>query len=309
MNTLSKIATVLIPEKGSKKVYIRGNNVFHGDVIVPKGYQLIVEAGATINLVNRAALISHSPVTFKGTEDKPIRVHSADKSANGVIILSTGKSSLSHTVFENLNTMNKNNWTLTGAVTFYGGDVSIDHCTFTENHCEDGLNLIRCHFDIQHSTVSNALSDGLDADFCTGTLRHSTFEDSGNDCIDFSGSEMSISYCKIINAGDKGISGGEDSRISIQYCTVEGAHIAFASKDLSEVTISNCTILEAAYGFSAYRKKPEYGAAKLIVTSMKKMNATKLHLLEKGSSMTYMGKEYHGTEKFDIDAMYAMYAK
>jgi len=34
-----------------------------------------------------------------------------------------------------------------------------------------------------------------------------------------------------------------------------------------------------------------------------------LDLLEKGSLMKYMGKEYRGTKMFDIDAMYAMYAK
>jgi hypothetical protein len=291
------------------KIVIRGNQVFSHDFYVPKGKTLQIEGGTNINLINNAAIISHGPIDIRGKENSQVRITSSDGSSNGVVILSSEKSKMSYATFDNLSSIDRESWVLTGAVTFYGGDVTIDNCTFTNNHCEDGLNLIRCQFSVTNSTVSNTYSDGFDADFCAGTVKHSTFQNTGNDCIDFSGSKITISYCKIIDAGDKGISGGEDSDLEVEYCTVERAHIAFASKDLSTVNISFCTILEAKYGFAAYRKKPEYGGGKLIVEDMKKMNAEQLHLLEKGSSMRYMNKDYHGAKKFDIDAMYAMYTK
>ena len=75
------------------------------------------------------------------------------------------------------------------------------------------------------------------------------------------------------------------------------------------INASNASILRAKYGFAAYRKKPEYGPATIIVENMKQMNAVHLDLLEKGSLMKYMSKEYRGKKMFDIDAMYAMYAK
>jgi hypothetical protein len=291
------------------RVVLRGKHSLSEDLVVPAGTRLIIEAGAEINLKNNAAIVSHSPITTNGTETAPVRIYSSDKTSNGVVVLSSEHSKLSHTTFDHLGSMNKNNWTLTGAVTFYGGEVLIENCTFSNNSCEDALNLIRCHFNIEYSTVSNTYSDGFDADFCNGTVKYSTFKNTGNDCIDFSGSEIAISGCKIIQAGDKGISGGEGSTLYVDNCTVDGAHIAFASKDLSTVTISNASIFRAKYGFAAYRKKPEYGPATIIVENMKQMNAVHLDLLEKGSLMKYMSKEYRGKKMFDIDAMYAMYAK
>ena len=63
------------------------------------------------------------------------------------------------------------------------------------------------------------------------------------------------------------------------------------------------------FGFAAYRKKPEYGPATIQVSSMTKMGAQSLHLLEKGSKLVYLKKEYVGKRKFDIDSMYMAYSK
>ncbi|MBL4861812.1 MAG: right-handed parallel beta-helix repeat-containing protein, partial [Crocinitomicaceae bacterium] len=271
---------------------------------------LVFEAGVELDFIKGAGFISYSPVEMNGTEENPIRITSSDGTASGFTVLAPKqKSTMSHVVFSKMNTMNKNNWILTGAVTFYEAEIKIEYCTFEDNNCEDGLNLIRCNFEMSNSTVSGALSDGFDADFCTGTLTSSTFKNTGNDCIDFSGSKVKITDCIIVNAGDKGISGGEGSDLEISNCSVNGAYIGVASKDLSIVLVSNLTLVNCEYGFAAYRKKPEYGPAEIKVSSMKKNQSKHLHLLEKGSKLIYLEKEYVGTRKFDIDAMYMAYAK
>jgi hypothetical protein len=224
-------------------------------------------------------------------------------------VISDEASKMNYAIFDNLNTMNKNGWTLTGAVTFYGGNVSIDNCEFLNNNCEDGLNLIRCEFTVQNSTVSNAYSDGFDADFCHGKVSNSSFSNTGNDCLDFSGSIIEIDNCSITNAGDKGISGGEGSELRVSNCSIDGSYIALAAKDLTVVYVDNISVKNSKYGFACYRKKPEYGSARIEVTSIKTMDAENLKLLEKGSELIYLNKSYLGEKKFDIDSMYMAYTK
>lgn len=290
-------------------VTLRGHLSFGQDLIIPECNKLVIEAGTIIDLKNSAALISYAPVHSKGTKSNPVLIKSSDHSGNGFIVLSPKKSTMQYTNFDHLNTMNKNGWVLTGAVTFYGAEVVLNNCSFKNNHCEDALNTIRCNVSIKNCLVDNTYSDGYDADFCTGIVSSSTFSNTGNDCIDFSGSKILITGCTIINSGDKGVSGGEDSELTVENCIVKGASIAVASKDKSKVTVRNLSIEKANVAFSAYRKKPEYGPAILIVESMGKNNAKELHLLEKGSKLNYLTKTYVGKKKFDIDSMYAQFDK
>lgn len=297
------------PANENGEVILKGTITLSQDLFIPKGNVVIIEAGTQIKLRNNAAIVSHSPVDVRGAKDSRVTISSPDGTANGFTVLSDEKSKMSYATFDNMNTMNKSNWALTGAVTFYGGNVEIDNCQFLNNNCEDGLNLIRCEFIVSNSEVRNTFSDGFDADFCTGELSSSHFESTGNDCIDFSGSVINIKDCTIKNSGDKGISGGEGSNLTVSNCSIDGAHIAIASKDLSKVKVSKVSMINCQYGFSAYRKKPEYGPATITVDSMTKMGAKSLHLLEKGSKLIYMDKEYVGKRKFDIDSMYMAYQK
>lgn len=304
-----------IPEIISKNqrgefVLSSGRYVLNDDLIIPAGTRFIIEKGVELDVKNGAAIISRSPVSFNGTKTERIHLYSSDSSANGVTIIAPNtKSQMTFTRFEGFKSLTKDFWSLTGAVAIYKSSVTLDHCSFEKNHCEDGLNLIQCDFRMTNCSVSETTSDGFDADFCTGVVNGCTFSNTGNDCIDFSGSQIEIEACNIVNAGDKGISGGENSNLTVKNCNVNGAYIAIASKDLSEVTVSNLSIEKSQYGFAAYRKKPEYGPAKVIVESVKKNNAQELHLLEKNSELLYLGKSYVGDKMFNIDSMYMMYSK
>ena len=289
---------------------IKGKHKYTKNLVIPAGKKVVIHPGAKLDFTNGASFVSYSPIEINGTQQDIVEIGSSDGTGQGFTVLAQGKESkLTFATFHNLNTVNKKNWSLTGAVTFYEGKVSIENCVFEDNNCEDGLNLIRCSFTMKNSTVRNTKSDGFDADFCTGKLSNSLFFNTGNDCIDFSGSRIEIAKCVIKKAGDKGISGGEGSNLTVRECEVDGAYIAVASKDFSVVKTEGLAVSNSKYGFAAYRKKPEYGPAKIVAKNTRKMLAKELHLLEKGSKLSYKGKNYVGTKKFDIDAMYAMYEK
>ncbi|MDX2361818.1 MAG: CotH kinase family protein [Crocinitomicaceae bacterium] len=307
---IKKNTNVMVPRIGEEGLIVfRGTQEFHSDVVVNQGMRVIFEPGTKVNFTNGASFVSYSPVDFEGTEDHPVHIFSSDGTANGFTVISNEESSLTYVKFENLNTMRKNNWILTGAVTFYEGKIDIDNCEFLDNNCEDGLNLIRCEFEMTNSTIENTFSDGFDADFCIGTVDNCYFENTGNDAADFSGSKVTIKNCTILNAGDKGISGGENSTLIIENTSIDGANIAIAAKDLSKLFVSHSTVSNSNVVFAAFRKKPEYGPALIEAEKMTLLDNKKERLLELRSKLILDGKEHVGTESFDIEEMYADFQK
>lgn len=272
-----------------------GQHQLEESLIIPAGYQLNIPPATSIDLIKGAAIISRSPVYLGGNEANPIRIMSTDGSGQGLVVLQADKESvLEYVEFSGLDNLDIEGWTLTGAVTFYESSVRINHCLFTRNQCEDGLNIVRSSFALLNSVISYTFSDGFDADFCRGEIRDCFFSHTGNDGMDFSGSEIQVHNCKVLDAGDKGLSAGEESRIQAWELEVKESITAAASKDLSTLLIHSIVLEDCQTGFAAYQKKPEFGGAEMTVKTYQAKNIKHLHLIDQGSRLLLKGKEVEG---------------
>lgn len=293
-------SSLAIVKNGKQWIIPRGKHTISSDLIIPKGVTLIINTGTRFDLIKNAGIISYSPVQINGTAASPIKFYSSDSTSSGVsLILANGASKLDYVNFDNLASMNRPFWRLTGAFTAYGGEITLSNCSFTNNRSEDAINIISSKFTMTDSYIGHTFSDGFDADFCQGSVFSSTFEIIGNDGLDFSGSDVHIEGCTIINTGDKGISGGEKSTLVVKSCTIKNVQIGIASKDLSMITITDISLTGCHYGFAAYRKKAEYGPSKLSINSILNSGFRYRSLLEVGSEMTYLGKRFHGKQTID----------
>ncbi len=279
----------------NNRVVFNGTVQLTEPIVIPENHYVLFEPGVSMDIINKAFILSYSAVKFSGNEENPIRVSSSDKTSNGIIVIQADKrSKINHTTFSNLNTLSYEGWNLTGAVTFYESDVDIAHSVFTENHCEDALNIIRSNFLFFKSTVSHTFSDGFDADFCTGEVNSGHFYKTGNDGIDFSTSKIQIKNTTILDVGDKGISIGEQGTSVIVNTKIDGAVIGVASKDLSQVTVKSIDLTNCGHGFAAYQKKPEYGGGSIYVEKYKASNLKKLHKILPGSFLKLIDQEIKG---------------
>jgi len=281
---------------GQQVIFKSGQHQTTKDLIIPANYEVLFEPGCVLDLVNNAAFISKSPVQMSGTIDEPIRIFSSDKSANGFTVLGEEKevSILRFVQFDNLNTLQRANWTLTGAVNFHESDVHFYNCAFINNHCEDALNTVRCLFEVLDCKISNTFADGFDADFCEGVINNLSIHNTGNDGIDFSGSVVNIKRMDIHNAGDKGISVGEEAHVNVTSTYINGAQIGVAAKDLSILKINLVNMVNCKTGFAAYQKKPEFGPANIEVKRYGAEQVEQLYLLDKGSKLMLIDKEIIG---------------
>ncbi len=243
-----------------------GNHQVTEHLVIPANYTFRMGAGTTLDFIKGAGLVSYGPVEMYGKKETPILFTSSDKTANGFSVLQVGPrlSKLQYVIFDNFNTLDYDGWTLTGAVNFYESPVDIDHCIFRNNHCEDGLNIVRSNFELKNSLILNTPFDGFDADFCKGIIQNCSFKATDNDGMDFSGSNIIIEKTTVENAGDKGLSVGEETDVVVKWLSVKGAKIGVAAKDLSTVLIHHVILDNCEQGFAAYQKKAEYGGSKIV---------------------------------------------
>ena len=289
-----------------KNIFIKkGNLTINKPLIIPDGYRVNFLAGTIINIVDSAMIISYSAVFMHGTKANPIVITSSDFSGFGFTVLQAEElSKVENVIFENLNTLNYHHWTLTGALTFYESDVIITNTKFYRNQCEDALNIIRSNFTLSNSSFDFIYGDAFDADFCTGEVLSTTFTNIGNDAMDFSGSEIIIRDSEVNMAKDKGISGGEDSRIYIFNTRIQKANIGLASKDLSIVEVTDSKVETCNYGIVLLQKKPEYGPSEMILQNTQLKDLKVEMLIEEKSKVVIYGRTIFGTEKNLSDVFY-----
>ena len=111
------------------------------------------------------------------------------------------------------------------------------------------------------------------------------FKNPGNDAIDVSGTKISVKKVKILNPGDKGLSGGENSHLICEDILVEGGEIAVASKDNSIIEIDRIHVSSSKLAFCAYQKKSEYGPGKIIVRNATSEHVQTEYLIELSSTL------------------------
>lgn len=287
--------------------FTRGSYKITENLIIPEGYTVSIPKGTVLDLRNSSAIISYSRVLAEGTLKDNIIIHSSDSTGQGFVIINKNEESiLTFVTFKNLKSVSQGNWELPGAVTIYQSQLSIKNCTFLNNNSEDALNLVRSSFAIENLLIKNAISDGLDADFCIGEIINSTFVNAANDCLDFSGSKVLVKDSRIDKAGDKGVSGGENSEITINGCFIENTNIAVAAKDKTIIYLDSTVINSSNCCYAVYQKKAEYGTAKINVQNSTEKNVSELFLIDAGCTIKINEKEHHSEKKVNVDSLYSL---
>jgi hypothetical protein len=257
----------LVADDSARAIFVKpGTWTLDRSLILPAGVRVIATSGTRLNLSASSRILSYSPLQFIGSKDQPIVVQSTDSTGQGLVVMNAAETSvLEQVIFLNLANPAQDGWELTGAVTFYESPVEISHSQFIGNRSEDALNIVRSQYSIDNTLFSQTLYDAFDADFAEGRISNSSFETCGNDAIDVSGSVIEIQDVSIDGSGDKGLSAGERSQVTVNHIGIKNADIAVASKDLSQVTIRNIDISDSRIGLTAYQKKSEFGAASIDV--------------------------------------------
>ena len=141
-------------------------------------------------------------------------------------------------------------------------------------------------------------------DFSKGEITNSSFIESGNDAVDISGSVVALQDVFISGAGDKGLSAGENSNMSVFNIVIKDAEVAAASKDMSRLKIENATVTDCKNGFCVYQKKSEFGPASISVDALNINSVDSPYLVEEGSSLDVGGAAISVTDRDVVKRIY-----
>ena len=227
--------------------------VIHGD--------LSIEAGAEFYFSEKAYLIVIGSIYANGTASSKIVFAPQNKRWKGLYVIGDGRkpSDLKNITIRSTSGLKHDMLDLTGGVTFYDANVSMEDVLFETTFAEDALNLVNTKYLLKNVRFSETISDAFDSDFSSGKIIASVFNDIQGDALDFSGSDCDIKDVDISGVRDKAISVGEKSRVSIEGVHINGVGIGVVSKDGSSASISNSSIKNySLHAVMTYNKKGFY---------------------------------------------------
>jgi hypothetical protein len=287
---IKEISFIFVEEEAKLIKIKQGEWSIDQDIIIPPGYRVVAGEGTRLVLENGAKILSYSAFDFLGSEKNPIIISSKGQSGQGIVIMKAKDTSIiRHTIFDGLSSPRQGGWELTGAVTLYESAVVLSDSQFINNRSEDALNIVRSEFALENLVFRNILVDGFDSDFSNGTIKNISFLKCGNDGLDVSGSKVQVGRVLFDQIGDKALSVGEKSRVSINKLIARNSRIAVASKDHSEVVIEEAEVEDSQIGFAVFQKKPEFGPASIRVEKLKMSNLKTTFIVEEGSRLLIDG--------------------
>ncbi len=278
-----------------------------GDLVVPRGYTLLISAGTTLRFGEGAILLSRAPLHSEGTADAPVQLLPRRQRWGGVIVLEAGAPSYwHHTLVSATTGITREGWLVSGGTTFYRSPVRMSQCHLLHSHAEDTLNVVRTTFELNEDEFGWTASDALDVDFGQGTVERSSFHDVGGDAVDVSGTEVRVADCRMARIADKGVSAGEASRVAVEGGSLDDVGMGIVSKDLSFVSARQVAIRTPRIAaLAAYVKKPVYGPATLIAEQLHLAETDAAHrtLVQAGCTLRLDGQLVPGTT-VDVGALY-----
>jgi len=289
-----------------KLAILPGSWEVKGDLVLPDEFDLYIPEGTTLLFETGAVLVVNGAIHMEGSPENPILLDAKDISWGGIFALGNGSTESNWTHVEVRNTAGiiRDGWVLTGGITFYENDLHLQLVQISENSAEDALNIIRSDFSFQEVEFYRSTSDAFDGDFTKGTITDCVLTEITGDGFDFSGSFVTITDTSFIDIGDKAISAGEKSIVSISDSTIENTSIGIASKDLSEVTADNLIITNARItGLAAYVKKTQYGSAYLNADNIQ-FNNTPQSVLCQTDSVLILSGTYIECIDIDVESLY-----
>lgn len=260
-NSLKKFINSKVSLKRNDLVFNEGNFSIDELLILPKNYNLILEAGVKITFSDTGGiLIKGGSFKINGTENKPVVLTSNGKKWEGVHVIGDNtKSIINYADFLSTSFFSQKNYYLTGGINFYNTDLEIFNSNFLNSVAEDAVNIINSKFFIDGCNFIDAKSDAIDIDFSNGTISNSKFNNVNGDAVDTSGSIVQIENLEIENVGDKAISAGENSVITADNIKIKNSKIGIASKDTSKFVGQRIRIEKSLlFDLAAFNKKSIY---------------------------------------------------
>jgi hypothetical protein len=292
--------------QGQEIRVVEGDWSIRAPIIVPRGYTLVIDAGASLRFDPESYILSHGRVSAEGTKDRPILLTASNARQRwlGIYVVRAPEESFFNYVnITSTRAFAVGALNLTGAVTFYESNVTIANSKFVNTVAEDALNIVRSDFRVDSTDFEDARSDAVDLDFSDGKVSQLFFRDIAGDGLDTSGSVVQGENLFFRNIVDKAVSAGEGSDVHLIHVDVERVGSAVVSKDGSRLRVDGLEWNEVTlFVAMSYVKKPAYGPAVLELFDAQVPEDSLIR--QTGSDLSLEGMSVV-EQRVDVDSLYS----
>jgi hypothetical protein len=254
-----------IVKKKNKIIRFSGDVFVNEDLIIND--ETVIDAGTIFHMGEDKSVIFENKVIAIGNKTKPIIFKRMVNVKKWGTIAFHGKmtngSKLNFLIIEGGSGSKINGVNYYSSVSIHNvKNLKFENLILKNNFIyDDMMHIIYSeNLEIKNSSFLNAHLDSIDVDLSKNiNFINSNIINSGNDGIDFMESEAKLKNIRFDNNGDKGVSVGENSKISISESVFKNNLIGLASKDASIAIIKNSSFLDNNIQINTYKKNWRYG--------------------------------------------------
>lgn len=257
----------LLPQTKSIKdeIVLSGEIEVYYDLVFTGEQKVTILPGTIFKLYINTSIFFYGKVIAKGTDELPIRFERmiTDEPWGSVVIQGKKASGsyMGHVDISGGSVALRNLIHYPGQLNIHDVDsFRLENCTISNNSIgDDAVHIAYSQGTIKRCEFKNTAFDALDMDIVDVTVSDSKFFNIGNDAIDLMNSKTMIDNVNIVGSGDKCISVGEASQVTIQNSQLKNCQLGIAVKDQSIAQIENIEFsLEPGNAIALYRKNPRY---------------------------------------------------
>ena len=243
-------------------------------LVLPRGYNLHIEAGTDLELGAGVVLLVRGGLDISGYEDQPVTIRPSEPGQpfGSVAVVGDGSQRTDVTYLELSG--GSDAWLdgaqFSGALSIHYQDrVSVSHTTIRDNQGADGLSIKYAAGAVADSSFTGNRDDQVDLEYFDGIVRDSRFEsapsgDSNGDGLDLRGSRVVVVNNDLTGAADKAASVGEESEVLFVGNRVGHSATGVAVKDLSTAYLYDNRFEENRRDVRATMKRPFFGGGRVV---------------------------------------------
>jgi len=254
--------------------------------IVTKDKQLIIQAGAELDLQAGASIIAMHSLQALGNVDSPIVIRSSNTSGQGLVLLNTStESSFKSCTFDNLQATKQFSLYTDGGVNAINSDVKFYRCAFTNAKSKDALHLEHSEYEMYDCIFQQVSADGMDANNSNGLVENLTVNNVGKDAVEISGGFIRLTNAKCSQSSGSFFNANLHATLQLNNLELDAGEEGIKSTDLSEVTVRNVSLKDVETGLLAFRKNDEMGGGSIKAFGLKEENVVKRNVQDIHSSI------------------------
>ena len=248
---------VLVDSLNKQIVIVSGK--VESNIVIPEGYNVLVNSGTKIDFVNNSKLISYSPIKFNGEEEREIVLASSDSSFQGVELYSNKMSAMKYVFVSGVKIEED-------FVKVRNGHLSVFKSSFENIQTDDLFNVKKAKLTFKKSLIQNVVGIGIKAEKSKLIIAESALNTISKSAIKLGNCSIAVNVSSIAKA--KTAIKLENQSVLNGNFIINNCKTGLSVREGSNVNLNTLSIKNSETGIKAVSEKEGAGFTSIKIKSL-----------------------------------------